>query len=96
MDELACRSVDPLGLKYATAYLFWGGVADKAEAPGLGGAVLHDLGRGDGSVGGKLCAQLVIIHTVSQVLDVQVHALVLGDLLLASIVKPASTIKLSI
>ncbi len=71
--------------------LLRGGVAHEAEAPGLLVGVPHDLGGGDGAVRGELCAQLVVVHVICQVLDVQVHALVLGNLLLASVVVPETS-----
>lgn len=54
----------------------------------VGRADLHALGGGDGSEGLELCAQLVVIHSVCQVLDVEVHALVLRHTLLAEVVEP--------
>lgn len=42
-------------------------------------------------MGGKLSAQLVIIHTIIEILDVQVHTLVLGNLLLACLIKSVAT-----
>ena len=52
-------------------------------------AHLHDLGGGDGAVRRELGAQLLVVHRVHQVLDVQVHALVLCDALLPHLVEPA-------
>jgi hypothetical protein len=46
--------------------------------------VTHNLGRGDLAVRLEDLAELVIVNVVGEVLDVQVHALVLVDLLLAS------------
>lgn len=72
-------------------YLLRGSVTDESKAPRLASGVLHDLCRGDGAMGGKLSAQLVIIHTIIEILDVQVHTLVLGNLLLACLIKPVAT-----
>ncbi len=47
------------------------------------------LGGGDGAVGLELGAQLVVVHLVHQVLDVQVHALVFGRALIAQLLEPA-------
>jgi len=47
----------------------------------LAHGVTHNLGRGDGAVGSEKVTQLVVINVVSQVLDVEVHTLVLGGLL---------------
>ena len=40
-------------------------------------------------MGLELGAQLVVVHLVHQVLNVQVHALVLGRALVAQLLKPA-------
>lgn len=57
---------------------------------GLNYAVAHDLGRGDGAVLGEHLAELVIINIISEVLDVEVDALVFVSLLLASsLIRPA-------
>jgi hypothetical protein len=58
--------------------LLGGGVADESEAlGGLQVSVAHDAGRGDGSERGECLSELLVSHGVSNVLDVQVHALVL-------------------
>ncbi len=40
-------------------------------------------------MGSKFSAQLVVVHTIIEILDVQVHTLVLSNLFLACLVKPA-------
>lgn len=49
---------------------------------------LHAPGRGDGTKGLELGAQLIVVHRVCQVLDVEVHALVLGHALLSDVIEP--------
>ena len=58
-----------------------GGEADETEA--LGGALLvtHHLGTGDGAEWLKLRTEAFVVDLVVEVLDVQVNALVLADLL---------------
>lgn len=70
-------------------YLLRGCVADKSKASGLSSGILHHLGRCDCPMGSKLSTQLVIVYIIAQVLDVQVHALVFGNLFLTSIIKSA-------
>ncbi len=49
-----------------------------------GTCLAHDLGRCDLTIGLKHLAELLIVDFIGQVLDVEVHALVFGGLLLAS------------
>jgi len=68
-DDAAVHLGDRLG------GLLGGREADESES--LGASLLaHDLGGGDGAVGGELLPEPLIIDGVIQVLDVQVDALV--------------------
>lgn len=70
-DHLAVELGDGLGR------LVGGGEADKAKALGDGLVVDHDLARGDLPKGLKLGLELLLRHVVVEVLNVEVHALVL-------------------
>jgi len=63
--------------------------ADKAETFGGTLLVAHDLAAGDGAERLELNAKLLVVHIILQVLDVEIHALVLAQLLhLGLLVRP--------
>ena len=94
---LGKSDVDGLGAEHAAVHLgdslgglIGGREADETET--LGGTldllsllssllIAHDLGGGDDTINGELLTELLIIDIVIQVLDVQVDALVLVELL---------------
>ena len=57
------------------------GVADETEALGMVLVVAHDLGAGNGSKRLELSTELFVIDVVVEVLDVEVDALILAQLL---------------
>ena len=71
-------------LSHGAGGLLGRAVAHEAEALGglLVDGVAHDAGRGDGAEGGEGLAEGLVADGVSDVLHVQVHALVLGHALL--------------
>ena len=69
-------------------HLFRRSEADKAKATRFAVVVLHDLGRGDCAIRCELRAQAVIIHVICKILDVEVHALIFCNFLIAGIIKP--------
>ena len=73
----------------AIIYLLRRGIADKPKAPRLASRILHDFCGGNGAVGSEFGSQLVIVHTVIKILDVQVHALVLGNFFLTCLIESA-------
>ena len=56
-----------------------GAVADKPETLAVDLVVAHDLARGDGAERSELCTELVVINAVLQILDVEIHALILVE-----------------
>jgi hypothetical protein len=79
-DELAVHLSDSLG------GLIRGREANETETTGgVLGIVEHDLGGSDGTEGGEFLAELLVIDSVVQVLNVQVDTLVLVELLLTDL-----------
>lgn len=57
------------------------GETNETEALGVVLFVTHDFGTGDGSKRFELCAELFVVDVVIEILDVEVNALILAQLL---------------
>jgi hypothetical protein len=80
---LSQRDIEGLGandtaihLGNGTCSLLRGAVAYKSETLAVYLIITHDLARGDSTKRSKLRTEFVVIDTVLQVLDVEVHTLI--------------------